>query len=74
MMNNADITTLQEQLIELQTQLAFQEDTLQALNTVLARQQRSIDLLEQENRQLRGLMENLLSQQAEGEEPPPPHY
>lgn len=38
-------TMEQERLIELETKLAYQEDTIQQLNSVVCRQQDQIDLL-----------------------------
>lgn len=38
---------MEEQLIDLQTRFAFQEDSLQALSDVIARQQQQIDQLEE---------------------------
>lgn len=39
------LATLREQIDDLQSQLAFQEDTVQALNDVVASQQRQFDQL-----------------------------
>lgn len=70
----------QEQLIELQTQFAFQEDLLQALNEVVTRQQAQIDALQREllsNRdKLTHVLENLPSQGEGGSnnDERPPHY
>lgn len=73
-------TNTQQQLIELQTQLAFQEDLLQALNEVITRQQSQIDTLQREilsNRdKLTHVLENLPNS-GEGSsnlEERPPHY
>lgn len=63
------------QLIELQTQLAFQEDALQALDNVVTSQQQSIDRLAQLQqrleRQLTALGGNADEPAAEQR---PPHY
>lgn len=69
------VAELQAQLIELQTQLAFQEDTVAALDAVVTAQQRRID-------QLTELCERLVRQVAQiavaAPEPAapdvPPHY
>lgn len=66
---------LREQLVELQTQLAFQEDALQALDAVVTRQQQQLDRLGE-------LVERLQRQHAElqgeiaqhGPDQRPPHY
>lgn len=66
---------LNAQLVELQTQLAFQEDALQALDDVVTRQQQSIDRLEQLQQRLE---RQLIDQADTAEQAPadqrPPHY
>ncbi|MBU2704701.1 SlyX family protein [Zooshikella marina] len=66
---------MDQMLIDLQTQVAFQEDLLQALNKVVAEQQQSIDALRREVDYLKDQLQVLpeliqASQQAEK----PPHY
>ena len=63
-------------LLELQTQISYQEDTVQQLNDVVTRQQADIDLLQREVDLLRGkLMELIASVREAGlEDIPPPHY
>ena len=39
---STELEQLKEQLFDLQSQLAFQEDTLQALNDIVTRQQQQI--------------------------------
>ncbi len=65
-----------DELVELQTQLSFQEDTIQQLNDVITRQQRDIEQLRQELNALRDMFKGYVEQQHEHseEEPPPPHY
>lgn len=70
------MTEVEARIAELESRLAFQDDTLQALNDELVRQQRDIERLQ--------LLISALSQrQAEmqaqvgienGDEAPPPHY
>jgi len=64
------------QLIDLEIRLTHQEATLQALNDVVAEQQRLIDRLRKEvetlNRQLRDMSPTDVA--ASWEETPPPHY
>jgi SlyX protein len=71
------MSSLQEQLIELETKLAYQEDTIQALNNVLIKQQDQIDRLEQIcqlfSKQIKEIGEQDLGDGA-NVEPPPPHY
>jgi SlyX protein len=72
---NEMLQELQAQLIELQTQLAFQEDALQALDRIVTTQQQQMDkllrtnsLLEQQVSELTGWVD----EQREDERPP--HY
>jgi len=61
---------------ELQTRLTFQEDAVDQLNRVVARQQAEIDRLESELKKLTELVQDLKdagpARQAEDEMPP--HY
>jgi len=67
---------VENRLIELETRLAFQDNSLQELNTVVVRQQREIDALTRElemlKAQLRTLAPDLVANRAD--EAPPPHY
>jgi SlyX protein len=66
---------MRAQLIELQTQLAFQEDALHTLDGVVAAQQLRLDKMEQMNARLeRQLAQMLTALDERGDEPPPPHY
>lgn len=66
----------QERWIELESQLAFQEDLLQALNDALVKQQKQIEQLEVQVRSLGGKLAQL--EDARGSDPNkqeiPPHY
>ncbi|WP_286237190.1 SlyX family protein [Neptuniibacter halophilus] len=67
----------QERIAELESRVAFQEDTLDQLNTIVSRQELEIERLTRMvkliNQQLRSLpMEYSASNP--GDEPPPPHY
>jgi SlyX protein len=67
---------LNAQLVELQTQLAFQEDVVHALDAVVTRQQQSIDRLLQLQQRLERQLVELAT--GAGEPAPaderPPHY
>ena len=64
-----------EELIELQTRIAFQDGTIQELSDVIARQQRAIDTLQRDVEELRRQLRALQPSEVEGgAEPPPPHY
>ena len=66
---------LQQQLVELQTQLAFQEDVVQALDEVVVAQQQRLDQLEQSNVRLeKQLGEVLAWLDSQSPSAPPPHY
>jgi SlyX protein len=69
-------TEMNQRIEELETQLAFQEDTLQTLNEIVTRQQLQIDKLSHD---VQVLSEQLLQlsdamRRPESEEAPPPHY
>ena len=75
MSEQADIQQLQAQLVELQTQMAFQEQTIGELNTALGQQQQDIselrrhwDLLRQQHVELQARMP------AAAVDEKPPHY
>lgn len=67
---------MENRLIELESRVAFQDNTLQTLNAVIVRQQKEIDTLRRELEALRVQLRTLAAfQEAHpGEEPPPPHY
>lgn len=66
---------LQKQLIELQTQLAFQEDVVHALDNVVVAQQQRLDQLEQSNARLEKQLGDMLSWlDAQAPSELPPHY
>ena len=72
------LASLQEQLHELQTQVSFQENTIEELNAALQMQQQDLDRLKRHWDVLRSQYSQLPAQVAAsegaGEEPPPPHY
>jgi SlyX protein len=67
-------------LIDLQTRFAFQEDSIQALNDVVARQQKQIDTLTRELALHREKLAELMEAQSErmvhagAADDRPPHY
>ncbi|WP_145185919.1 SlyX family protein [Pseudomonas sp. URMO17WK12:I11] len=62
-------------IIELETRQAFQDDTIQALNDVVAEQGRVIERLQLQMAELIKRYEEMVGQYGnEGEEAPPPHY
>jgi len=75
---SAEVDSLKQQVMELQSQLAFQEDAINGLDAALAHQQQEILLL---RRQLELLHERLRAQAGDqaghadaATEEKPPHY
>ncbi|MDZ5601307.1 SlyX family protein [Pseudomonas sp. RP23018S] len=67
--------TLENQVIELETRQAFQDDNLQTLNQVVFEQARKIERLQQQMQHLLKRYDDLVGQMGvEGDEAPPPHY
>jgi SlyX protein len=70
-------TQLQLHIIELESKLAFQEDTVNSLSNELLEHHRRIDRLQQQVMLLSEKLRNLPDDQGilrPEEEPPPPHY
>ena len=72
---NEQLHELRKQLVELQTQLAFQEEALLALDRVVATQQQQMDKLLRINQRFEQQMADLSGwvDEQRGEERPP-HY
>lgn len=72
------MSDIEQQLIDLQTRVAYQEDTLEQLNNVITQQDADITQLKQHVRILaQRLEDSLRNQGAAGEEivdERPPHY
>jgi SlyX protein len=70
------MTDMNDDIIDLQTRVAFQDGLLEELNQVLTNQQQQITRLENSMGVMRSQIETMQSAQSEGEtiEPPPPHY
>jgi len=69
-------TDMNDDIIDLQTRVAFQDSLLEEFNQVLTSQQQQISRLENSMGAMRSQIETMQSSQSEGEtiEPPPPHY
>ncbi|MGJ7514817.1 SlyX family protein [Pseudomonas baetica] len=66
---------LEERVTDLESQLAFQDDTIQALNDVLAAQQKAVERLQLQIAALLKRQEEMAGQfESFEEEAPPPHY
>jgi SlyX protein len=68
---------MMERLIEIETKLAFQEDTIQALNAVVCQQQKQIEHLEATLKLLIERYRQLSAEPDTGNKPVheiPPHY
>ncbi|MFL1525459.1 SlyX family protein [Pseudomonas sp. O230] len=67
--------SLEERVNDLESQLAFQDDTIQALSDVLATQQRAVERLQLQMAALLKRQEEMAGQfETFEEEAPPPHY
>ncbi len=69
---------IEEEIIELQTRVAFQEDTINQLNLVVSQQDSEIMLMKEQLRQLLARFQELQNQQVgtgvEITNERPPHY
>ncbi len=67
---------MENRLIELETRLAFQDQTLQELNSVIVRQQQEITVLTHEIENLKAQFKALAPElvASRSDETPPPHY
>lgn len=74
------ISELEQQIIDLQTQSAFQEDTLHALNNVVSEQQKDILQLKAQLQKVLGELKSVMNDADYGdnnrllEDERPPHY
>jgi SlyX protein len=67
--------SLEDRVTDLESQLAFQDDTIQSLNDVLAAQQRVVERLQLQMAALLKRQEEMAGQfESFEEEAPPPHY
>ncbi|MFJ5298991.1 SlyX family protein [Pseudomonas sp. NPDC088368] len=67
--------TLEDRVMDLESRLAFQDDTIQALNDVLVTQQRSLERMQLQMAALIKRQEEMGGQfDTFEEEAPPPHY
>ena len=67
--------SLEERVMDLESRLAFQDDTIQALNDVLVSQQNAVDRLQLQIAALLKRQEEMGGQfESFEEEAPPPHY
>jgi SlyX protein len=67
--------SLEDRVTDLESQLAFQDDTIQALSDVLATQQRAVEHLQLQMAALLKRQEEMAGQfETFEEEAPPPHY
>lgn len=70
------MSSIEEQLIDLQTRVAFQDDSIQALNDALSHQQLEIERLMRMVKLINGQVKQLAPESGDNpaHEPPPPHY
>lgn len=70
-----DHNELAKKLEALEIKLAFQEDTIDTLNDMVAKQDKEIQDLWAANRLLKQSLNDMKSgTEGDGPEPPPPHY
>ena len=67
---------MENEIIDLQSKLAFQDEAISELNHVITDQQQQLDQLREEIRLLNIRIASVVeaSNTAEEKEPPPPHY
>lgn len=65
---------LEDRIVELESRLAFQDDTIQALNDALVEQQKLIERLQLHMQALAKRQEEVSPFSGAQEEAPPPHY
>ncbi len=69
------VSGLEAQIVDLQTRVAYQDDTLQQLNDVIAAQQQQIERLTQAIQRLSEQMRDWREHGVVGgDDAPPPHY
>ncbi|MBK5001227.1 hypothetical protein IAE37_003503 [Pseudomonas sp. S31] len=68
--------TQEDRIVELEMRQAFQDDTIQALNDVIAEQGKVVERLQLQVAELIKRYEEMVGQYGaeEGEQAPPPHY
>jgi SlyX protein len=67
--------SVEQRVNDLESRLAFQDDTIQSLNDVLVQQQRVVDRLQLQMAALLKRHEELTGQfESQEQEAPPPHY
>lgn len=67
---------MNETIMDLQTRLAFQEDSIDAINQIVVKQQTEIELLKREIIQLKGIVDDFRDSPGDGSNGTelPPHY
>jgi len=67
---------MEDRIEHLEIKLSFQDDTVQALSDIVARQDRDIELLKLEIKLLKEKFQEMRvsAVKSEAEETPPPHY
>ena len=67
-------SNVRDEIIDLQTKFAFQEDTIAQLNEVVTRQQVQIERLQNATETLQRQVLEMPTAESAANEPPPPHY
>lgn len=75
-MEKNELRTMQDQIIQLESKIAFQEDTIEILNQMVTQQQFDLDKLQAQikllTNKIKGVEPSLIA--LPHEETPPPHY
>jgi len=69
-------STLENRIIDLESKLAFQEDTIQELNAIVTEQQKELAQVNQALQRMQMQMTQMMASNiaTNSEETPPPHY
>lgn len=67
---------MEDRIIELETKVAFQDDTISQLNDIIVRQQRQLEQLAEDVERIKRLVRAMAPSMVApmNEETPPPHY
>ncbi|KUI97121.1 SlyX family protein [Vibrio sp. MEBiC08052] len=71
-----EVERLEARINDLECQLAFQEDTIEALNQALSQQQQTISRMQDQMKFIAGKLKNFSDSSVAdpSQETPPPHY
>ncbi|MDW6002081.1 SlyX family protein [Vibrio mangrovi] len=75
-MDSKEVERLENRINDLECQLAFQEDTIEALNNALTQQQQAISRMQEQMKFIAGRLKTFNESHIadQSQETPPPHY